>query len=570
MIKNELNEKWIKASIIGTLWAASEIVLGSFLHNLKVPFSGNMLTAIGIVILISVSYIWTEKGLFWRAGVICAIMKTMSPSAVIFGPMIAIFSEAVLLEISVRLLGRTFAGYILGAMLAMSWNLFQKIANFIIFYGFNIVDLYTSLIKFAQKQLNIHSDIVWLPPIILLIMYCIFGLISALVGIRIGRKILKQPAVHSSLSINNSYVEKQNERKPEFNYSIIWLFVNIVVIIGSLVLLSNASMVVWSSSIIAIVILWAFRYKRALRQLSKPKFWIFFFIITMLAAFTFSSITSGSNSMKQGFLLGLQMNFRAILIIVGFSVLGTELYNPRIRNFFLKTYFKQLPLALELSFESLPSMIANIPELKTIIKNPVSVIYLIISQVDIRLAELKGKLDSFQKIFILTGTSEQGKTTQIQKIIEVLKENKISVGGIFSPRVMENGKTIGYDIINIVTTEREKFLRVTKDEIQMKIGRFSIFPKGLERGYDALKPSANVGNKIVIIDEAGYLELENKGWAGSIQNLLKASNNHIILVVRDIFVEKIIQKWNLNQAFVFNISNQDYLKVSKLIIENIR
>ena len=53
-------------------------------------------------------------------------MKTMSPSAVIFGPMIAIFTEAFLLEFSVRLLGRTIAGYLIGAMLAMSWNLFQK------------------------------------------------------------------------------------------------------------------------------------------------------------------------------------------------------------------------------------------------------------------------------------------------------------------------------------------------------------------------------------------------------------------------------------------------------------
>src|SRR5512135_2803298 len=128
-MKPELSEKWIKSSIIGTIWAASEIVLGSFLHNLRIPFSGNILTAIGIIIMISISYTWTEKGLFWRAGLICAIMKTMSPSAVIFGPMIAIFTEAFLLEISVRLLGRTMAGYIIGAMAAMSWNLFQKIAN---------------------------------------------------------------------------------------------------------------------------------------------------------------------------------------------------------------------------------------------------------------------------------------------------------------------------------------------------------------------------------------------------------------------------------------------------------
>ncbi len=141
-MRYRLSEKWIKASIIGTIWAASEIVLGSFLHNLKVPFSGNILTAIGIIILISISYIWTEKGLFWRSGLICALMKTMSPSAVIFGPMIAIFTEAALLELFVRLLGRTIAGYVIGSMLAMSWNLVQKILNYIIFYG---VKYYRSL-----------------------------------------------------------------------------------------------------------------------------------------------------------------------------------------------------------------------------------------------------------------------------------------------------------------------------------------------------------------------------------------------------------------------------------------
>src|SRR4030042_2997302 len=188
-----LSEKWIKASITGTIWAASEIVLGSFLHNLRVPFSGNILTAIGLIILISISYIWTEKGLFWRAGLICALMKTMSPSVVIFGPMIAIFSEAILLEFSVLLLGRTLAGYLIGAMLAMSWNLFQKIANYIIYYGANIIEVYNNLLKLAQKQLNIQTDIVWLPIIILLIIFALFGLFAGVIGIITGRKMLKQP-----------------------------------------------------------------------------------------------------------------------------------------------------------------------------------------------------------------------------------------------------------------------------------------------------------------------------------------------------------------------------------------
>ena len=179
MTKYELSEVWIKASVTGTIWAASEIVLGSFLHNLRVPFSGNVLTGIGIIILISLSYSWKDQGLFWRAGLICAIMKTISPSAVIFGPIIAILCESLLIELSVRLLGRTFFGFAIGAMLAMSWNLFQRIVNLFIFYGLNILQLYEDLIKLAQKQLQVQSDIMWLPLIVLLVIYCLLGLVSA-------------------------------------------------------------------------------------------------------------------------------------------------------------------------------------------------------------------------------------------------------------------------------------------------------------------------------------------------------------------------------------------------------
>jgi nucleoside-triphosphatase THEP1 len=172
-------------------------------------------------------------------------------------------------------------------------------------------------------------------------------------------------------------------------------------------------------------------------------------------------------------------------------------------------------------------------------------------------------------VFILSGAYQQGKTTQIQKIIEVLKENMISVGGIYSPRIMDNNQTIGYDIVDIVTNERAIFLRQDGDETFSRIGRYRIFPQGLKKGSDALKPSSNVSNKIVIIDEAGFLELEDQGWASSITELLNASNNHILLIVRDIFVEKVIQKWNLKQAFVLNISENDYLAVSKLVMEQI-
>jgi len=565
----KLNEKWIKASIIGTIWAASEIVLGSFLHNLRVPFSGNILTAIGLIILISISYTWTEKGLFWRAGLICALMKTLSPSAVIFGPMIAIFSEALLLEFSVRLLGRTIAGYLIGAMLAMSWNLFQKIANYIIYYGANIIEVYNNLLKLAQKQLNIQTDIVWLPIIILLIIFALFGFFAGVIGIIVGRKMLKQPISDFSGIRNESIKGIPHNSESKFNYSITWFFIDVTLIICSFILLNYTSWIVWSLAITGIIIIWSLRYKRALRQLSKPKFWIFFVLITLITAFAFTKAQTGENLLQQGLLTGFQMNFRAAIIIVGFSVLGTELYNPVIRNFFRKTSFKNLPLALELSVESLPSFIANIPDFKTLIRNPVSIFYQVISQADKRLSEIMKKSVSTQKIFIISGSIGEGKTTYTKKLIDFFRKNNIKVGGILSERVITNSQTTGYDLVNIETGIKEAFLRQNEECGSEKIGRFTICPKGLSMGNTVLSSLILQENRIVIIDEVGLLELGNKGWSDCINDLLGKSKNHILFTVRDIYVNEVKNKWDLREAITFNIIETDYQNTGLSILEQI-
>lgn len=543
-----ITDKWIKASIAGTTWAASEIVLGSFLHNLKFPFSGNILTAIGIIILISISYKWNEKGLFWRAGVICAIMKTMSPSAVIFGPMVAIFIEGLLMEGSVRLLGRSIPGFILGGMLAMGWNLFHKIANFIIFYGFNIVAIYSDLLKFTQKQLDIRFDIVWLPILFLLLIYCITGIMAALIGIRAGRRLLR----HSSGSVTfraEGMEMKQKTGQPAFSYSIAWLILDFGLIITALVMFNFFPWYVWTFTTVVIVLLWITRYKRALRQLSRPRFWLWFVLITMVTAFVLNKMQS--RSLEEGLLIGIQMNFRAIVIILGFSVLGTELYNPVIREFFLKTYFKQLPLALELSFKSLPQMVANIPEFRIFVRNPGSVVYQILSGIDQRLAEIKSGLQ--QGSVIVTGAVGGGKTTRILHLVHAMKEQNVAVSGIVSLRVMEDGQTTGYDILDLLTGLRTPFLRSSAKAGAETIGRFTILPEGLAAGIRALQEALTGDCKVVVVDEVGQMELDGKGWAPVFDDLVKRGDKRLIVSVRDRNVDQVVNKWGLQEFKIESI-----------------
>jgi nucleoside-triphosphatase THEP1 len=566
-VHQRLNDKWIKASIIGTIWAASEIVLGSFLHNLKIPFSGNFLTAIGVIILISISYVWREKGLFWRAGIICALMKTISPSAVIFGPMIAIFSEALLMELSVRVFGRTVIGFVIGSMLAMSWNLFQKIINYIIFYGFNIVGIYTSLLKYAEKQLEIPVDMVWGPIILLLIIYCIMGLLAAILGIRVGRRLPERKPLNISQS--KTVVTKSTEKKRDsnFSYSILWLIIDILLIPGSLLLINYTHFEIWCLPVLMVSFIWSMRYKRALRQLSRPKFWIFFVVITMLTAFVFTKISPGENSIKDGLMLGVQMNFRAVIVILGFAVLGTELYNPVIRNFFLKTSFRQLPIALELAFDSLPSMIGSIPDFKTIARNPATIFYGLISQTETRLEEIKNKLRKETHTFIIAGAPGEEKTTTAGKVAGILKEHGISVAGILSERIIENDITTGYDVINISNGERTPFLRIDGADNNERIGRFVICREGLNKGRKALDSATASDNTIIIVDEVGRLELEGGGWAGNFSAILNTPGKHIIITVRDIFKDDIISYMMLKNYTVFVLPGNDHNSVSSHIIE---
>ena len=566
---HKLSEKWIKASIAGTIWAASEIVLGSFLHNLKIPFGGNVLTAIGIIILISISYTWTDKGFFWRAGIIFALMKTMSPSAVIFGPMIAIFSESLLLEVSVRLLGRTIAGYLIGSMLAMSWNLFQKIANYIIYYGSNIIEVYNNLLIYAQKQLHIQTNIVWLPIIGLLVIFALFGLLAGVIGIIVGRKMVTQPVSDFKVPVNEPVKKTDDRSGKDFNYSVIWLFTDIALIIFSFIILNKTSWIIWSAGITGIIIIWSLRYKRALRQVARPKFWIFFVFITLITAFALTKAQEGSNSWQQGLLIGIQMNFRAAIIIVGFSVLGTELYNPVIRNFFLRTSFKNLPLALELAAESLPSFIANIPDLKSLVRKPVSIFYQVISQAERRLAEIKTKNILNQKLFIIKGPVGSGKTTFAKSLIEILRKNRIEVGGIISEKVISGSQTTGYDLVNVETGEKEVFLRENEKCGPETIGRYSICPNGIKFGNKILSSMALPGNRIVVIDEVGLLELRNKGWSESIDNLLGKPGKHLLLVVRNTYVDKVISNWDLANAIIFNIEETDYVQAGMSVMEQI-
>jgi nucleoside-triphosphatase THEP1 len=280
----------------------------------------------------------------------------------------------------------------------------------------------------------------------------------------------------------------------------------------------------------------------------------------MLTAFLFTKMQG--LTVFQALLTGLEMNFRATVLILGFSVLGTELYNPKIRQFFSKTHFKQLPVALELSAESLPQVITSVPDFKTMLKNPVAVVSHLIAYAEFRIAQIKTEYAFQPQIFVVKGKIGSGKTTLVKELIENLKRKNIRIGGIYTQKIFENEERIGYDVVDAKTSTAETFLRINHCETCEKIGIFSIFPEGVKKGKESLHPEKTADDQLVVIDEVGMLELNGKGWAKQLNNLIQSGKNHLLIAVRDEFSEEVLKKWNIQHATVFEVP------VNASIIEN--
>ena len=190
-MKTELNTIWLKAAVAGGLWASFEIIVGSLLHNLHLPFSGTILATFSVILMISFLQVWNINGLIWRAGIICGLMKSLSPSAVILGPMTGIMMEAVVMDLVIFLLGKNMIGYLLAGTGALLSTIVHKLASLFILYGTDLVTIYVNLFEFLKKQLHLEDASSKNLIIGIISVYILLGTIAAITGYFLGKYTLR-------------------------------------------------------------------------------------------------------------------------------------------------------------------------------------------------------------------------------------------------------------------------------------------------------------------------------------------------------------------------------------------
>src|SRR3989338_1925017 len=319
---------WRKAAVLGSLWASCEIVLGSFLHNARIPMRGHFMTFIAVALLVAGHRLWPERGLLWRSGLICAALKTISPSAFFFGPMLAISCQSFLLELAVAVAGANPLGYVLGGGLAMTWSLLHKIGRILLFYGPEAAALYGRAWQQARLWLGLSHAGPWIPLLLLGAANFLAGSMAAVIGLKVG----EAPAP-AGPPVPRPLPDLPSPSRPA---------------------------------------LFPYLY----RILKRPKLWLGVLIASTLAGLL---LRPGG-----GFWIGLRMGMRAVILTLGFAAIGWWLRSSapmgRLtagrRGLFLST--------LDCAFNALPGFVAALPPGREILRNPVVCLRQMLAQVSAR------------------------------------------------------------------------------------------------------------------------------------------------------------------------------------------
>jgi hypothetical protein len=364
-----INSLWLKAAVAGGLWASVEIIVGSFLHNIRVPFAGGVLASFGVMLMVAFYRMWPERGLIWRAGVICALMKSISPSAVILGPMLGILSEAILLDLFIRLLGRSLPAVMVAGGIGVMAAFGQKIFNILVIYGFSLVRVYLNLFDFAARQIGYAQSNPWILILVLAGIYFTLGLVSAVAGYMIGQRSLHMQPQESKLTLTGKRnLFSQDERQ---RFSTLLLFINFLAIPGGIILMNQVGFQIAVPVILAYIIFCLVYYPVLLRRLKKPVLWLQFVIIIVLSTLFWEGAQGKDSAFDtKGLLAGLEMSFRALLVISGFTGISSELRSPLVRAFLYRRGLRQVYGSVSLAFQALPAMLEDAVKPRELVRRP--------------------------------------------------------------------------------------------------------------------------------------------------------------------------------------------------------
>ena len=150
---------------------------------------------------------------------------------------------------------------------------------------------------------------------------------------------------------------------------------------------------------------------------------------------------------------------------------------------------------------------------------------------------------SSSRLILWTGPKHSGKTTTLSSLIYLARLKGVSVAGILAPSFYIDDKLVGFDIVDLQSSERCPLARLDAQGTQ-KIGDFVLRQEGIELGRSAMQRACSSTAALIIVDEYGPLELKGGGWRSQVDEVIAKQVGIILLVVRDELADQVAQLYS--------------------------
>ncbi len=131
---------WTAAALIGALWGALEMSLGTALHLSRIPICGLVMTGVGLVCLVTLRRLRGRFGVCVLAGIVAAFLKIFTLGGFRIGPVIGILFEALVLEFCFFIFRNRRFSAVLGGAIVSGFTAIQMVLTVWIVSGREALD----------------------------------------------------------------------------------------------------------------------------------------------------------------------------------------------------------------------------------------------------------------------------------------------------------------------------------------------------------------------------------------------------------------------------------------------
>jgi len=184
----------VTIAVFGALWGSVEMTLGAWLHAANVPFSGLLLSGVGVSIALT-GYVFVPRaGAVLMISLVAALLKAFSVGGVVLEPMIAIVVEGLLAELGLFAGGRrrTVLPFLLAGALAVSWSFVQPFFTQGVLFGEGIIEIYTRTLQKAGDLLGLDAAMVIAILVIVVLAHVVVGLCAGGIAVGLGRQLTRR------------------------------------------------------------------------------------------------------------------------------------------------------------------------------------------------------------------------------------------------------------------------------------------------------------------------------------------------------------------------------------------